>query len=59
MYKLKKYRKLKEIAKEYDIIAVHHGDPFLKLYHYLLSKNLKNKYVTFVHSSYERKIFLP
>ncbi len=56
---LKKYRKLKEIAKEYDIIAVHHGDPFLKLYHYLLSKNLKNKYVTFVHSCYEEKFFCP
>ncbi|MCI8527881.1 MAG: glycosyltransferase family 4 protein [Lachnospiraceae bacterium] len=52
-----KYRKLKEIARGYDIIVVHHGDPFLKLYYWLLSKSLKKKFVTYVHSCYEEKYF--
>lgn len=56
---LKKLNELKKIAEEYDIIAAHHGDPFLKLYHWILSKMLKKKYVTFVHSCYEDEQFYP
>lgn len=56
---LKKYKALRKIAKEYDIIAVHHGDPFLKFYCILLSLTLKKKYVTFVHSCYEEEYFFP
>lgn len=56
---LKRFLKIRRIAKEYDIIAVHHGDPFLKLYHYLIMKTLKRKYVTFIHSCYEKKYFYP
>ncbi len=56
---LKKFSKIRNIAKEYDIIVVHHGDPFLKFYHYLLMKTLKKKYVTFIHSCYEEEYFYP
>lgn len=56
---LQKYSRLKSIAKDYDIIAVHHGDPFLKLYHWLLSKTMDKKFVTFIHSCYEKAYFYP
>ncbi len=41
---------LRRIAKEYDIITVHHGDAFLKFYHWLLTKIMKKKFVTVAHS---------
>lgn len=50
----KKLKTLKEIAKEYDIIVAHNGEPVLKLYHILLSRSLKKKYVTMIHSCYDR-----
>ncbi len=53
----KKYKRLLDIAEAYDIITVHHGDPFLKLYFWLLHKKLKKRYVTYVHSCYERAYF--
>ena len=56
---IKRFLKIREIAKEYDIIVVHHGDPFLKMYHYLLTRTFKKKYVTFVHSCYEKEYFYP
>lgn len=56
---IKKYLKLRKIAKDYDIIAIHHGDVFLKLYCFLLSLTLKKKYVTFIHSCYEEEYFFP
>lgn len=49
---MKKLLKLKRIAKDYDIITVHHTDPFLKLY-FLLLKPLKKKMVTVVHSCHD------
>lgn len=54
-----KIRKLIEIAEEYDIVVVHHGDPFLKLYYYILANKLNKKFVTVVHSCYENKYFYP
>ncbi len=56
---LKRFLELRNIAKEYDIIVVHHGDPFLKAYHYSLMKTLKKKYVTVIHSCYEKEYFYP
>lgn len=56
---IKKWKKLLEIANNYDIIVVHHGDPFLKLYFYLLTKKIEKKFVTVVHSCYEKKYFYP
>lgn len=54
-----KLKKLLEIASNYDIIVVHHGDPFLKLYFYLLTKKINKKFVTVVHSCYEDEYFYP
>ena len=36
-----RYRKLKEIASQYDIIVVHHGDPYLKLYYLFIVNVMK------------------
>lgn len=51
-FSLKKLRQLKKIAAAYDIVTVHHGDPFLKLY-FLLLKPLRKKMVTVVHSCFD------
>lgn len=56
---LKKLKKLKKIAADYDVIVVHHGDPFLKLYFYLLMREYPKKYITVVHSCYEDEYFYP
>lgn len=47
---LGRLHQLIKIAREYDIITVHHGDPFLKFYHWLLTKLMKKKFVTVAHS---------
>lgn len=52
-----KFFKLVQIAKEYDIITVHHGDPIIKLYYYYLIKFTRKKSVTYVHSCFEEKYF--
>lgn len=49
---LKKLRILKKIAKDFDVVIVHHGDPILKLYFILLNKFISKKGVTMVHSCY-------
>lgn len=51
-FSLKKLKQLRKIAACYDMITVHHGDPFLKLYALLL-KPLKKKTVTAVHSCFD------
>lgn len=56
---IRKLRKLISIAKQYDIIVVHHGDIFLKMYHILVCALLGKKGVTVVHSCYEKKLFFP
>lgn len=62
IYSFAKYKKLslkrllnvKKIVKEYDIIVVHHDDPFLELYYLLLMKIFpKKKYISMVHHCYE------
>lgn len=53
-FSLRKLRELVRIARDYDIITVHHGDPFLKFY-FLLLKPLKKKMVTEVHSCFHKK----
>ena len=47
---LGRLQQLMKIAREYDIITVHHGDPFLKFYHWVLTKLMKKKFVTVAHS---------
>lgn len=49
---LSKIRKLIMIAKDYDIVMVHHGDPILRLYYTILSYRTKCKMVSYVHSCY-------
>lgn len=49
---LSKIRKLIMIAKDYDIVMVHHGDPILRLYYIILSYHTKCKMVSYVHSCY-------
>lgn len=56
---IRKLLSLRKIARDYDIICVHHGDPFLKLYGMLAKLVTGKKMVTVVHSCYERKFFFP
>ena len=52
-----KYRKLVELAKDVDIIVVHHGDVFLHTYFLLLKKKYpKKKYVYTAHSCFSNII---
>lgn len=51
-FSLRKIRKLIMIAKDYDIVMVHHGDPILRLYYIILSYHTKCKMVSYVHSCY-------
>ena len=49
---IKKLIKLVDIAKQYDIIIVHHEDPILRMYYIALSKFTKCRFVNYVHSCY-------
>lgn len=50
----RKLRELKEIAKECDIIVVHHDDPFLQMYYLSIMKTFPNKkYISIVHHCYD------
>lgn len=49
---LKKIRKLIAIAREYDVVIVHHGDPILRLYYIILSHQTQCKLVSYIHSCY-------
>lgn len=56
-FSIRKLKKLTALAKDYDIIAVHHGDIYLNLYYCLLSKICRRKkYVRVVHSCYEKNV---
>lgn len=56
-FSIRKLLALTIISKGYDIIVVHHGDPFLKLY-FILLKILRNKkMITMVHSCYDNAHF--
>lgn len=56
---LRKLKKLYDISKEYDAIAIHHGDPFLKFYFYILSLIRDKKMISYIHSCYEADYFYP
>lgn len=51
----KKLKKLRMIQTQYDILIVHHGDPFLKGYYILLRLISRKKSLTMVHSCYGDK----
>lgn len=54
-----KWKKLCLIADQYDVIVVHHGDPILKFYYYMLTRKISKKFITVVHSCFEEKYFYP
>ena len=54
-----RFHKIKEIASAYDIVAVHHGDPYLKLIFIYLVKICHIKGVTFIHSCWDDNLFFP
>lgn len=49
---LKKYISIKNLADNHDVVVVHHGDPFLKLYYSFLKKHTSAKLVSVIHSCY-------
>lgn len=51
-FSFKKLKQFKKIAADYDVITVHHDDPYLKLYA-LLAKPLGKKTVTVIHSCFD------
>lgn len=50
-------KKLLEIGQKYDIIAVHHGDPYLKYYYCYVINILKSKGIAFIHSCWDETLF--
>lgn len=55
---LRRYNRLKKIAKDYDIIVVHHEDPFLEAYYLLLKMTYPHKkFVQTIHSCFENYKF--
>lgn len=52
-FNLKKLKLLKRLAKEHDVIVVHHGDPFLKMYFIFLKYISGKRMITMVHSCYD------
>lgn len=54
---VKKLFEIAKIARQYDVITVHHGDPILKMYFILLKILARKKMVTMIHSCYDEKHF--
>ena len=51
---IEKKQKLQKIAKDYNIIVIHHDDPFLQMYYLGLMKAYpKKKYISMVHHCYD------
>ena len=51
-FSLKKYDTIKKLARQHDLIVVHHGDPYLKLYFCLLKGKTNAKFVSIIHSCF-------
>lgn len=49
---LTKLNKLKNIAKEYDVVIVHHGDPILRMYYNHIVKSINIKGICVNHSCF-------
>ncbi len=53
-----KVRKLITIAHDCDVVVVHHSDPFLQLYYFLLKiKYPEKKYISIRHSCFDEGIY--
>lgn len=49
-----KFKKLKKISKDCDIVVVHHDDPFLQMHYLALMRAFPNKkYISMVHHCYD------
>lgn len=49
---IKKLCVLLRILKEYDVVVVHHADPYIEIYYGLIKKLLNKKGIRYVHSCY-------
>lgn len=49
---IKKYKRIRELANQHDIVVVHHGDPYLKLYFSMLKGKTNAKLVSIIHSCF-------
>lgn len=56
---IRRFDELFKVARQYDIIVVHHGDPNLKLFYYVTVKTLKKRGITFIHSCWDDNLFFP
>ena len=56
-FSIRKIRALCKISKECDIVTVHHGDPFLKVYFIILKYLTNKKMVSVIHSCYDEVFF--
>ena len=53
-FSIRKLKKLAALAENCDLVIIHHGDPYLNLYFYLLSIIFRDKkYVRVLHSCHE------
>ena len=52
-FNLCRVKKMFALIKDADIIVVHHGDPFLRLFYFICKVVSRKKGVSFVHSCYE------
>ncbi len=54
---VKRFVSLLKIARQYDCILIHHGDPYLEMYYFALRFFLKDKkFIAVVHSCYDETI---
>lgn len=51
-FSFKKFRIINNLANEHDIVVVHHGDPYLKLYFCMLKGRTSAKLVSIIHSCF-------
>ena len=56
---LNRFKKLSNIAEEYDLIVVHHGDPYLKFFFNYLVAYKNKKGLVFIHSCWDDNLFFP
>ena len=51
-FSLQKFKMIRKLATQYDIVVVHHGDPYLKLYFSMLKGKTNEKLVSIIHSCF-------
>lgn len=51
-FSLRKFKIIRGLATQHDIVVVHHGDPYLKLYFSMLKGKTSAKLVSIIHSCF-------